>query len=100
MQPNGYFHATYSAGSVSERDTSVDESLSMQPNGYFHASYSAGSVSERDTSVDESITMCQTATSMPGSVSDRDLLVDVSPGLQTWQPLQLLPCHLFCWKCQ
>ena len=26
MQPNGYFYATYSAGSVSENDSSVDKS--------------------------------------------------------------------------
>ena len=43
--------ATSMPGSVSERDSSVDESLSMQPNGYFHATYSAGSVSERDSLV-------------------------------------------------
>ena len=42
----------------------------------------------------------QAATSMPGSVSDKDSLVDVSLGVQTWQPLQLLPCQLFCRKCQ
>ena len=45
MQPNGYFSATFSGGSVSERDSLVDERLSMQPNGYFQAIYAAGSVS-------------------------------------------------------
>ena len=39
-----YFHAASFAASVSERDSLVDESLSVQPNGYFHATYSAGSV--------------------------------------------------------
>ena len=49
------WHATSFAGSFSESDLLVDESLNLQPNGYFHATYSAGSVSESDSLVDESL---------------------------------------------
>ena len=67
--PNDYFHAIYSAGSISESDLlvdeslilmpwrttsaeslsesdSVDESLRLMPNDYFHATYSARGISE------------------------------------------------------
>ena len=47
-----YFHATYSAGSLSEIDSLVDESLMLD---YFHATYSGGSISESDLLVDESL---------------------------------------------
>ena len=39
------------AGSDSDSDSLVDESLSMQPKGHFHATYHAGSVSESNTLV-------------------------------------------------
>ena len=54
LQPKGYFHATYSAGSDSESDSFVDESLGMQPNSNFHATYHAGSVSESNSLVHKS----------------------------------------------
>ena len=40
VQPNGYFHATFSAGSVSESDSLVDERLDVQPNIYLTAASS------------------------------------------------------------
>ena len=54
MQPNVYFHSTYSVGSVSKNDSLADESLSMQPNVYLtelelsisSSTFSAGSVNE------------------------------------------------------
>ena len=57
MQPNGYFYATYHARSVSESDSLVHKSHSLQPKGYFNATYSAGSDSESQSSVDESLGM-------------------------------------------
>ena len=42
------------AGSVSKSDLLVDESLGLMLKEYFHATYSAGSISEVNLSVDDS----------------------------------------------
>ena len=56
-QPNGYFDATYHAGSVSESNSLVHKSHSLQPKGYFHATYAARSDSESNSLVDKSLGM-------------------------------------------
>ena len=97
--------ATSMPGSVSDRDSLVDVSLGVQT---YAATFTATSmplilleVSVKGTRRLMRVSACsQTSTSMSGSVSDRVSLVDVSLGVQTWHPLKLLPCHLFCWKCQ
>ena len=55
LQPQSYFHATYSARSISESDSLIDQSLGLMLKGYFRATYSAGSISESDSLVDESL---------------------------------------------
>ena len=74
MQPNGYFHATYSAGCVSVRDSLVDVSLGVQtwqPLQYLFC----WKCQLKGTRRLMRVSACsQTATSMPGSVSDRDSL--------------------------
>ena len=56
-----YFQATYSAGSLRESDSLVDESLTQIPKDYFHATYFAGSISESDSLIDENLRLMHSA---------------------------------------
>ena len=51
LQPQSYFHAIYSGGSICESGLSVHNCHRLQPQSYFHATYSGGSICESGLSV-------------------------------------------------